>query len=336
MRAMADNRALLYCAGGGIGDSLVASIVARALHRRFENVHALTLGSHVALLERVPDVDKVLIDDGGDERALANHLAAHAYAACVVTWATPRTARVPHLAAIPVRVGQARRFYSFRFTRRVVVRSEKGDVTSHWADILLDYARAIGCDTDDRQYRFVPTAGDEREAEELSAASGRFIILGPCNAVASRRGLWPLEGWAALAQSLRERFDARVLVSGSPADAPIADRIVAFTRDAEVVSIAGRTSVGAFGALARTAAAFVGITTGSMHVAAAVGCPTVGIFPFQSDFPERWSPLGARTAVVRPSYPCHKGDTKERCRDYACIANLDISRILPAVASLVS
>ena len=60
-----------------------------------------------------------------------------------------------------------------------------------------------------------------------------------------------------------------------------------------------------------------------MHVAAAVGCPTVGIFPFQSDFPERWAPLGERTAIVRAAYPCHPGDTKERCRDYACIANLD-------------
>ncbi len=106
--------------------------------------------------------------------------------------------------------------------------------------------------------------------------------------------------------------------------------------EAEIVSIAGRTSVGAFGALARRARAFVGITTGSMHVAAAVGTATVGIFPFQSDFPDRWSPLGAKTAIVRASYPCHEGDTKERCRDYACIANLDVARIVAAAESLAA
>jgi ADP-heptose:LPS heptosyltransferase len=71
-----------------------------------------------------------------------------------------------------------------------------------------------------------------------------------------------------------------------------------------------------------------------MHVAAAVGCPTVGVFPFQSDFPERWSPLGPKTAIVRASYPCHRGDTKENCPDYACIAHLDVPRILAAVESL--
>jgi hypothetical protein len=44
--------------------------------------------------------------------------------------------------------------------------------------------------------------------------------------------------------------------------------------------------------------------------------------------------MGDRTGIVRASYPCHKGDTKERCRDYACIANLDLPRVLAAVAAL--
>jgi ADP-heptose:LPS heptosyltransferase len=332
---MSADRALLYCAGGGIGDSLVASLVARALHRRFERVDALTLPAHAELLERVPDIDSVFVDDGIDEGALAHRLASERYDACVVTWATPRTARVPYLARIRVRVGQARRFYSFRFTNRVVVRSEEGDVTSHWSDILLDYARAIGCDTENRQYRFVPTPQDELAAAELREGSERFVILNPCNAVASRRGIWPLEGWAQLGRALQEHFEAHVFVSGSPADAAIAEGIVRLAGNERIVSIAGKTSVGAFGALARQADAFVGITTGSMHVAAAVGAPTVGIFPFQSDFPERWSPLGERTAIVRPSYRCHKGDTKERCSDYACIAHLDQTRILATLASLV-
>jgi ADP-heptose:LPS heptosyltransferase len=331
---MTADRALLYCAGGGIGDSLVASLVARALRSRFAVVDALTLPAHRDVLERVPDVDAVL-DDDGDERALAKRLASEQYAACVVTWATARTARVAQLAAIPVRVGQARRFYSFRFTDRVLVRSETGDVTSHWSEILLDYARAIGCDTDDRRYRFIPTERDEREADRLSAGSEPFVILNPCNAVASQRGVWPLEGWAALARALREQLSVRVLVTGAPADAPMAEGIARLAREASVVSLAGRTGVGAFGALAQRSRAFVGITTGSMHVAAAVDAPTVGIFPFQSDFPDRWAPLGLRTAIVRASYPCHPGDTKERCRDYACIANLDVPRVLAAVTGLV-
>jgi ADP-heptose:LPS heptosyltransferase len=341
------SRALLYCAGGGIGDSLVASVVGRALHRRFDAVEALTLPGHRDTLERVPDLDDVLIDDGGDERVLASQLAARSYDACVVTWATQRTARVPQLARIPVRVGQARRLYSHRFTERVIVRSELGNVTSHWTDILLDYARAIGCDADDHAYHFVPTLEDERKALDVArsagvarnGSTGDFVILNPCNAIASRRGRWPAEGWAALAGALHQRFGSPILVSGGPGDVSIVEAVLRKSRTHgnfaraggdRVTSIAGKLGIGGFGALARHARAFVGITTGSMHVAAAVGCPTVGIFPFQSDFPERWAPLGPRTAVVRPSYPCHRGDTKETCRDYECIAHLDVARILAA------
>ncbi len=326
-------RALLYCAGGGIGDSLVASLVARALHSRYEQVYALTLPAHRATLERVPDIDTVLVDDGGDEGALAASLRDRDYGACVVTWATARTARVAKLAKIPVRVGQARRLYSGDFTKRVVVRSERGDVTSHWSDILLDYARALDCDTNDRIPRFVPTPQDEREATALGYSD--YIVLHPTNAIASQRGIWPTSGWGSLADALADRFDATVLLSGATSDEGINAAILADTAGERIVNIAGKLGIGAFGALARHAQAFVGITTGTMHVAAAVGAPTVGIFPFQSDFPERWAPLGIHTEVVRASYPCHPGDTKERCPDYACIAHLDVERVVAATQALI-
>ena len=327
----------MYSAGGGIGDSLVSSVVAQALRRGYEQVDVLTAPGHRATLERVPDYDAVLVDDGGDERALAAALAARAYDACVVTWATARTAKIPQLAKIPVRIGQARRLYSYRFTDRVVVRSETGDVTSPWSDIQLDYARALGCDAPDAVPRFQPTEADELEcvtlrSERSERLEGPYLILHPTNAEATKRGIWPTQGWAALARALRERFDMPVLISGTAADAPIVDTIAGASG---TTSIAGKLGIGAFGALAQRARGFVGITTGTMHVAAAVGCPTVGIFPFQSDYPERWAPAGPHTAVVRPTYPCHRGDTKENCADYACIANLDIDRIVAETERLI-
>jgi|GEM_PF-377888 len=340
-------RALVYCAGGGIGDSLVASVVARALRSRYERVDALTLPEHRVTLARVPDLDDVLVDDGGDERELAAKLFERGYACAVVTWATARTANVAALAKIPVRVGQARRLYSRLFTRQVVVRSETGDVTSHWSDILLDYARAIGCDTRDHAPRFIPTASDISEADRVtlslskgSLSKGEFIILHATNAIATKRGIWPVHGWAMLARELAQRFEVRIVLSGSAADVAVNDAILRQAplrqaQDDSIVNVAGKIGIGAFGALAQRSQAFVGITTGSMHVAAAAGAATVGIFPFQSDFPERWAPLGERTAIVRATYPCHNGDTKEQCRDYACIANLDTPRILAAAESLI-
>ncbi len=331
-----DAAAIVLCAGGGIGDSLFASIVARALHQRYGRVDALTLPSHCGALERVPDFDDVLVDEGGEEQTLGARLAERSYAAAIVTWATARIARIVRRARIPVRVGQARRLYSGLFTKRVVVRSERGDVTSHWTQILLDYARALDCDTEDRHPRFCPKASDEAEVHEMMErnrlAPGEFVIVHPCNAIASRVA-WPTAGWAALANELADQLGVRVAVTGSTEEASIARDIA---RNGKVISLAGATGVGGFGALAKSARAFVGITTGAMHVAAAVGCPTVGIFPFQSDFPDRWAPLGEKAAIVRASYPCRAGDTKERCgARYACIEHLDVARVLAATKALM-
>lgn len=333
-------RALIYCAGGGIGDSLMASVAARALLQRYAHVDALTLPSHREALERVPDFEEVLVDEGGDEAELAQRLQARGYDACIVTWATARTARVAQRAGIPVRSGQARRLYSWRFTHRVSVRSELGDVTSHWSQIVLDYARAIGCDTTDAAPHFVPTGADFARAEQIRAAlnlsKGEYVVLHPTNAIAPQRGIWPTQGWAVLARELRERFDVPVVLTGTKTDAPIDAAILLEARDDRIFDVAGKTSIGAFGALAQDARIFVGITTGSMHVAAAVGAPTVGIFPFQTDTPERWAPVGAHTAIVRASYPCRPGERKETCPDYACIAHLDVPRIMSAAQSLAA
>lgn len=330
----------MYCAGGGIGDSLMASVAARALRTRYAVVDALTLPAHEQALLRVPEFDTVLVDEGGSKAALASHLQSREYGACIVTWATARTAHVAQLARIPVRVGQARRLYSWRFTHRVPVRSEMGDVTSHWSQIVLDYARAIDCDAPHAAPHFVPTAADMAQANALLSplhlTQGGYIILHPTNAIAPRRGIWPVQGWAALARALREKFAVPVAISGSQADGEINAAIVRQAQDEQIIDIAGKTGIGAFGALAQSARLFVGITTGSMHVAAAVGAPTVGIFPFQTDTPERWAPVGAHTAIVRASYPCRPGERKETCPDYACIANLDVPRILAACDALLS
>jgi ADP-heptose:LPS heptosyltransferase len=339
-------KALLFCAGGGIGDSLMASLAARALRERYAAVDAITLPAHRSTLERVPDVDDVLVDDGGDEESLVKTIEARGYDACIVTWATSRTARIPQRAQIPVRVGQARRLYSWRFTHRVPVRSELGDVTTHWSQIVLDYARALGCNSPDAAPHFVPTNADVAEADRLlatlSLAKGDYVILHPTNAIAPKRGMWPIQGWAALARALRETFDVPVLLTGSPGDAAINGAILRLAQDDnrlahddKVIDVAGKTGIGGFGALAQASRLFVGITTGSMHIAAAVGAPTVGIFPFQTDTPERWAPIGTRTAIVRASYPCRPGERKETCPDYACIANLDVPRIIAAARALL-
>ena len=333
---MTTSRALLYCAGGGIGDSLVASMVARALHRRFANVAALTLEAHRQLLERVPDIDDVIVDDGGDEpraRAPAARCSLRGMRGNLGDTANrSRSADGGNSGAR--RAGAPHLFFSLYRPGRRAQRKWRRDLA-----LVGDPARLRPRHRLRHRRPAVSLRADRRRrarGAELSAGSGRFIILNPCNAVASRRGIWPLEGWATLARTLRERFDARILVSGARADAPIAESIVRLSRDDAVVSIAGRTaSAPSERSRAERTPSSVSRPARCTSQPRSAARPSAS-FRFSRTFPNAGRRWEARMAVVRASYPCHEGDTKESCRDYACIAHLDVSRILAAVASLRS
>jgi ADP-heptose:LPS heptosyltransferase len=328
-------KALVICTGGGIGDVLLATPVMRALHDRYERVVALTAAAHRDVLAGNPALAEVWVDEGTVPEQAARIRAA-GFDACVVTWANARSSALPFLAGIPERVGQARRLYSGLFTKRVVVKSELGDRTTHWTQILLDFARALGCDTADATPQFVVPEAARRTLGELLAregVDGGYAVFHPTRGIAALNGRWPTVALGALGARLRRGLDLPLVVTGSPGDRPLAEAIASA---AGGISLAGRTSLAEYGALAEGATAVVAFDSGPMHLAAAVGAPTVGIFALQTDEPKRWAPLGPRTAIVRGTYPCPPGHRKETCPDFACVAAVSAESILAAVEGLLA
>jgi ADP-heptose:LPS heptosyltransferase len=327
--------ALVICTGGGIGDVLLATPVMRALRTRYERVVALTAPEHRDVLSGNPALAAVWIDEGSIPEQAAR-LRAGRFDACVVTWATARSAALPFAAGIPLRVGQARRLYSGLFTERVIVKSELGDRTTHWTQILLDFARALDCDVEDATPTFVVSDGARRSLCEILARegiAGGYTVFHPTRGIAAIHGRWPNAALGALAGRLRERLGLPLVVTGAPGDREIAEAVAAA---AGGISLAGRTSLAEYGALAERATAVVALDSGPMHVAAAVGAPTLGIFALRTDEPDRWAPLGARTAVLRGTYPCPPEHRKETCPNFACIAELSAERVIEAVEGLLA
>src|ERR1700680_4249703 len=196
---------LVICAGGGIGDVLLATPVMRALRARYEEVVALTAPAHREILSRQAMLADVWVDDRSFT-AQARRIGAAHFDAVVVTWATLRAAALPFAARLPIRVGQSRRLYSQLFTHRVLVRSELGDRTTHWTQILLDFARALDCDVADATPSFPIDDAERAEAERLLRehdVAEPFLLLHPTRAIASIRARWPTTGLVALARSLR-------------------------------------------------------------------------------------------------------------------------------------
>jgi len=325
--------ALVLCTGGGIGDVLLATPVMRALRGRFGRVVALTSPAQRPVLAQNPDLDEVWTDDVAFS-AQAARIAQAGFAAAVVTWATMRSAALPYAGRVPLRAGQARRLYSGLFNHRVVVRSELGDRTTHWTQILLDFARALDCDVADATPTFVvPDAARASLARTLAdtGVAGPYIVLHPTRAIAAAAGRWPTTRLAELARAIAGEYGVRVVVTGSGDDRAISERVASA---GGAVSLGGRTTLAEFGALAERAQAVVAMDSGPMHLAAAVGAPTLGIFALQSDEPQRWAPLGPRVAVLGATYPCPPAHRKETCPNFACVDAIEIPRVLAALNGL--
>lgn len=337
-----NERLLAVCASGGIGDLLAATPAIRAIARRFGTPLSVLASAYTApVLQDNAAVADVLLDDGAaPARDLAAQLRPHAFSHAVVFWSTARIAGALKRAGIGVRVGQSRRLYSWQYTTRVGVRTESGDRTSHWTDVQMDYARALGAVPEPGDFDIEIHLREENEIEANALLAGartgdRFVVLHAARGLDLGKVSWPVGRFAQIGDALCLEFEAPVVLTGSASDARAIAEIGKRMLAPHAV-MAGQTTLMGLAALLGKAALVVALDSGPMHIAAALGAPTVGIFALRTDLPDRWRPLGPRVAVVRPSYPCPPWHRKETCRSFACYAHLDPSAVIAAARSIVT
>lgn len=119
--------------------------------------------------------------------------------------------------------------------------------------------------------------------------------------------LWAYKEWEAakyadLISRLVAKHGVRVLIIGSPDEAARAGAIAERVKDGRVHSLAGKTSIGLLPAVLERCRLFIGGDSAGIHIAAAVGTPTVGIYGPASS--ACWAPRGDRHRVVNKDWPC--------------------------------
>jgi heptosyltransferase III len=139
----------------------------------------------------------------------------------------------------------------------------------------------------------------ERRAAELVPPGAPVLAIGPA---ANWRGKqWRAERFAELAARLTAASGplpgARIAVLAAAHERAQAAPLLEAIAPASRIDLVGRTDLLTAAAALRHAALFIGNDTGIMHVAAAVGTPTLGLFG--PSLPEQYAPWGPRTAVVR-------------------------------------
>ena len=162
----------------------------------------------------------------------------------------------------------------------------------HEVERCGDALRAVGIPFDDTRLEFPIRPHDRRELRAV--LGGRPQSLAVVHPGASRSDrCWSASAFAAIADHLAQRVD-RIILTGSAGESGIVAGVAA-AMSARPIDLAGRTSVGALGALLAAARIVVSNDTGVAHLAGAVDTPSVTVFA-RSDR-RRWAVRGA----------CHRG-----------------------------
>jgi len=135
-----------------------------------------------------------------------------------------------------------------------------------------------------------------------------------------------------LIRQITSEYGLPVSIVGSPDERARASAI-AKNCGPEVYNLVGKTSIGMLAAVLKACTLFIGVDSAGMHIAAAVGTPTVSIFGPSA--PASWAPRGPEHLVVQHNLPCvpcrQKGcDGKEQSR---CLDDLTVAEVMSAVAT---
>ena len=235
------------------------------------------------LLEANPFVDRVVLLDRGTGAGLARTwrelreerfdfavdfqgLVKSALVACVA-----RTERIYGFNRSVVREPLAALFYSDKVPARSV----------HRVDRNLELAAAAGASTALHSFPLPPG----RAEGDLPA--GAFILASPLSGWRAKQ--WPLEYYARLAERLRCEAGVPLVLNGPPSDREALAGVTGTML--HLSSIEGLIDA------SRRAAAVVGVDSGPLHVAAALGRPGVAIFG-PTD-PAQTGPYGGSFTVLR-------------------------------------
>ena len=166
---------------------------------------------------------------------------------------------------------------------------------------------------------------DTARAATLLPAGRPWLVLGPT--ANWHRKVWPAERFAELALRLTAPDGAfpgaGIAILGGPGDQERSMATPVLTALPQALDLVGKLDLPEVAALLARAAMFIGNDSGLMHLAAAAGAPTLGLFgPTPSD---EYGPAGPKASAVLADGPAGQG----------AMEDLPVARVLEAAEALV-
>jgi heptosyltransferase-2 len=341
-------RNILVRATNWVGDAVMSIPAFQALRERFPNARISILARPwvSGLYGREPFCDELIPYEAprgwqgvGNKLRVAAELRARNFDCAILFQNAFEAAALARMAGIPVRIGYARDGREWLLSQSIPVPTP--DETPRHQRFyyleLLKRARLIENYPLDGVIRISGArAAAEKGRERFGQASieGSVIGVSPGAAYGGAKR-WLPERFALSATSIARDRNATVAIFGAREELPICE-IVQQNAEAlgqRCVNFAGATSLADFIEMAAACDVFLTNDSGPMHIASAVGVPTVAIFGATDDIAT--GPTGPLSRVVREPVDCSPCLLRECPIDHRCMTRVTAQRVADTAFSLI-
>ena len=209
------------------------------------------------------------------------------------------------------------------FLTHRVIRSDEV-LKVHQVEYYLSILRAMGWKAISREPFIYVSPEDVKRAGILLSSNGitpgGFLIGLSPGAIFGEAKRWPVDRFAKIGDWAVEKWGAKVLVMGSKKEEEICD-LLSNSMNRDSLNLCGRTTLGEAMGVISQCDFFLSNDSGLMHIAAALGIPTLAVFG--STNPLATGPRGQKTGIVRHEIECAPCLKPVCPKDFKCMLSIE-------------
>lgn len=277
-------KTLALISNTAIGDTLMATPVFRAVKEAMPNLRVVAAlnPSNAPLFETNPYIDEVVLYDGkwrGFLKALAALRRFDVDAALLLHSNEPQATPLAVLcgAGQIIKIPNDKNpFASFHSNPKTASPAGRHGVFDR-----LEQLKFIGVESNNPKMELFVKEESVGEAKEFLRQNGfdGSRLIGFQIGASTKSRMWFEDRWISLAKLLlAENQNIKIILTGSPSERAAAQKIKESLPQSRVVNAAGALRIGAAAALIGELDVFVTPDTGPMHIAIALGVPSVALF----------------------------------------------------------
>ncbi len=273
---------ILFITATRIGDAVLSSGLIKMLADQIPNARFTIVSGPLAapLFAHVPGLDRVIVMEKGKGKGHWFKL-----------W---RQVRHKKWSLIVDLRGSATALF-LRREKRAIWKKLPGEVVHK----VVDAARTLKLEGDPPAPHLYITPEVQALADELLGEGGPILAMGPASNWVGK--VWPIERFTQTAAQLLGKdgpmAGGRLLILGGPEDTRMVEELRMASARGRTIDLTGKVDLLTAYACLRRARLFIGNDSGLMHIAAAAGAPTIGLFGPSDE--RRYAPWGDKAVAVR-------------------------------------